>query len=217
MKQHMHKVLRLLPIALLMGWQQGGPGWSDAELQLADTAREVNYLTAEEKEVIKLVNLVRMDGLRYLQTFYQDYRQMPVDEMKNSDNEYIRSLYYDLQQVKGRPVLLPDKKLYRAAAYHARDMGQSGRIGHTSTNGQDMADRLTGYIKRWQRITENCSYGYRQPAKIVGQLLLDEDVPSLGHRKNILDPQVTHIGVAIAPHAKYQFNCVMDFCAYPDR
>lgn len=43
------------------------------------------------------------------------------------------------------------------------------------------------------------------------QLLIDQDVPSLGHRENILGPVFNTLGVAIRPHAVHKYNCVMDF------
>jgi hypothetical protein len=46
--------------------------------------------------------------------------------------------------------------------------------------------------------------------EIVLQLLIDEDVPSLGHRRILLEKYQT-IGVSIQPHSHYGFNAVLDF------
>jgi uncharacterized protein YkwD len=43
------------------------------------------------------------------------------------------------------------------------------------------------------------------------QLLIDDGIESLGHRKNILEPKYQWIGIAIEPHKTYRTNCVMDF------
>ena len=190
------------------------PTWSDAELRQANTAINASYLTTEEKKIIMLVNLARLDGKKYLQTYFQDYdNATPYAEMASSRNKYVVSLKADLDKAKNLPMLLPDEGLYKAAKYHAKDAGKNGLFGHTSSNGTTMGKRLPKYVKGWNRIAENCSYGYDKAQNIVGQLLLDNDVPSLGHRKTILHTQLEYIGVAIAPHTKYKFNCVMDFCA----
>ena len=110
-------------------------------------------------------------------------------------------------------MLLPDEGLYKASKYHAKDSGKKGIVGHTSSDGTSFSDRLPKYVKGWNRIAENCSYGYNSAVDIVSQLLLDENVPSLGHRKSILNVELQYIGVSIQPHKKYRFNCVMDFCA----
>ena len=190
------------------------PTWSDAELERANTAKDVGYLSVEEKKTIMLVNLARIDGKKYLQTYFQQFiNSTPYNEMNSSKNKYMVSLRADLDKVKNLPMLLPDEGLSKAAKYHAKDSGKNGLFGHTSSNGTIMSKRLPKYVKGWNRIAENCSYGYDEATNIVGQLLLDNDVPSLGHRKSILDNRLEFIGVGIAPHTKYKFNCVMDFCA----
>jgi hypothetical protein len=40
-------------------------------------------------------------------------------------------------------------------------------------------------------------------------LLIDEGVPSLGHRIILFKPH-TQIGVSIQPHKKYRWNAVLD-------
>lgn len=42
-------------------------------------------------------------------------------------------------------------------------------------------------------------------------LLIDEGVKTLGHRKNILDPHAKVIGVSIQPHNLYKHICVIDY------
>jgi len=189
------------------------PVWSEAEIAKANTAATANYLTTEEKKTILLVNLARMDGKKYLLTYFQDYNNTPYNEMSASNNKYMVSLKADLDKAKNLPMLFPDEGLSKAARYHAKDSGKNGIVGHTSSNGNIMSKRLPKYVKGWNRLAENCSYGYADAVSIVGQLLLDDNVPSLGHRKSILDSRLEFIGVAIAPHTKYRSNCVMDFCA----
>lgn len=181
---------------------------------MANTAEKANYLTDEEKKTIMLVNLARLDGKKYLQTYFQEYtKSTAYEKMRSSKNKYTVSLKADLDKVKNLPMLLPDEGLYKAAKYHAKDSGKNGLVGHTSSNGNIMSKRVPKYVQGWNRIAENCSYGYDTGVNIVGQLLEDDNVPTLGHRKSILHPELEFIGVAIAPHSKYRFNCVMDFCA----
>ena len=187
--------------------------WTAEELAKANTAAGADYLSDEEKKTIMLVNLARLDGKRYLQSYFQEYNSTAYVKMKSSDNSYMKSLRKDLDEVKNLPMLLPDKGLFKAAEYHARDTGKNGLVGHTSSNGTSFNKRLPKYVKGWNRLAENCSYGYQDAASIVGQLLLDENVPSLGHRKSIINPELEYIGVSIQPHSKYGYNCVMDFCA----
>ena len=43
---------------------------------------------------------------------------------------------------------------------------------------------------------ECCSYGMHSAKDIVMQLLIDHDVPSLGHRENCLNNEYSKIGVS---------------------
>ena len=206
--------MTLLLLSYLLIAVPSAPTWTDAELAKANTAKNASYLNAEERKTIMLVNLARMDGKKYLQTYFQEYvKSTPYNKMNSSANNYVVSLKADLDKVKNLPMLKPDEGLYKAAKYHAKDSGKNGLVGHTSSNGNSMSKRLPKYVQGWNRLAENCSYGYDNAVNIVGQLLQDDNVPSLGHRKSILDNRLEFIGVAISPHTKYRFNCVMDFCA----
>lgn len=203
MRKYVVTILLLCLAAMPLAAQQ----WTSEQLARANTARNASYLSEQEKQVILLCNLARMDGALFAATYLAQHT--PNDP----SNWYIASLYRDLQSVKGRQPLYPDRRLYATAAYHAADMGRSGRTGHTSSDGTDFADRVYGGLGEKTYIAENCSYGYNndQAINIVVQLLVDANVPSLGHRKNILNPDLSAIGVAIAPHAIYEYMCVMDF------
>ena len=187
--------------------------WSKEELSMANTAKDAKYLSEEEKKTIMLVNLARLDGKRYLQTYFQEYNDTPYGKMASAKSSYMRSLKKDMDKIKDLPMLRPDEDLSKASKFHAKDSGKNGLVGHTSSDGTDFSKRLPKYVKGWNRLAENCSYGYEDAVSIVGQLLLDEDVPSLGHRKSIINVELEYIGVSIAPHSQYRFNCVMDFCA----
>lgn len=176
--------------------------WTKELTDKANTAKDIEYLSAEEKKVIYLCNLARLDGKLFIKTYLKDY--------DSGNDSYIRSLRSDLRKVKNLPVLYPSKKLYDAAYYHAKDMGDKGKIGHTSSDGTSFSKRVRKYVSGGG-IAENCSYGHSSALGIVMQLLIDRGVPSLGHRINILNPAYQSVGVSIYPHKSYRYNCVMDF------
>jgi uncharacterized protein YkwD len=59
-------------------------------------------------------------------------------------------------------------------------------------------------------VFENCQYGYGDALSIVIDLLIDEGIPSLSHRKSLLNPEVLYIGVSIKKHKTYVFNTVIE-------
>jgi hypothetical protein len=58
---------------------------------------------------------------------------------------------------------------------------------------------------------ECCSYGNENGKDIVLQLLIDHDVPSLGHRKICLNEAYVKVGASIQSHKIYESCCVVDF------
>lgn len=176
--------------------------FSQEQIDMANTAKDASYLTDEEKLVIQYCNLARLDGSAFSTAFLAD--------LKSSDNSYEKSLLDTLESIKNLPMLVPNEQLCKAAEYHANDIGPKGERGHDSTDGTSFADRVRSYYDGgW--VGENISYGYNDALKIVRQLLIDKNVESLGHRKNILNDNYCRIGVAIREHKEYNNCCVQDF------
>jgi uncharacterized protein YkwD len=178
-------------------------GWSAQQIAKANTAQNADYLTEEEKDVIFLTNLVRLDGALFANTFLLQNRT------NDPSNYYVSSLYSTLPSIKNLSMLAPNKCCFSLAESHANDMGQTGYVGHTSSDGTSFYTRMSHCSDKY--VGENCSYGKNSAIGIVLQLLIDEDVPSLGHRENILNREFNSVGVAIRPHTRYGYNCVMDF------
>jgi len=133
---------------------------------------------------------------------------------RKGEGGYALECYNEMLAWKPLHPLAPSKALSLAARDHATDLGATGATGHVSSSGADAASRVrrhgtfTGpYTGPW----ENCSYGPSDPLEIVLQLLIDDGVPSRGHRRNIMEKNVNFVGVSIRPHKTYRYNCVMDF------
>jgi hypothetical protein len=174
--------------------------WDTATVIRANTAEKADYLTSEEKLVILFTNLARTDGLLFSETFLDFYLE------GTEKTKYTKSLYKDLKTVKNLPLFLSENDLFKAAEGHAIKSGKNGQVGH-----QGFDARFKPLMQKYNGVAENCSYGYEKAIDIVIQLLIDEDIPSLGHRVNMLNPEYNSIGVSIREHKKYRINCVMDF------
>ena len=176
--------------------------WDDATLKKANTVEEADYMTAGEKEVIRLCNLARLQPKLFGDTYLQKY----IDDNELKRSSYITSLFSDLKKAKPLPVFMPQKDLFLSAEEHAIVSGKKGTLGH-----QNFTKRIKKYAPRYASAGENCDYGNDQALDIVMSLLIDEGIADKGHRKNILDPAYNSCGVAIREHKKYEFNAVMNF------
>lgn len=201
-------------------------GWSKEELKMANTAGNSNYLSGEEKDLVIYMNLARMDGEKFFNTYFQDFvdaynkkaiKYSNYDELKiTRNNKYYRSLEKQIKEVKNLPMLWPDEALSIVARQHARDMNRNNFSGHRSSDGRSVKDRISEvYPKRSNG--ENLAFGFSSGLDNTCMLLLDKDVPDLGHRKMILNDSygLNYVGVSIQPHKKYRYCAVIDFVALP--
>ena len=181
--------------------------WPDSVLAAANSARTAHYLNEEEKSLIFYTNLVRINPDLFSTTYFEEY--LEKNDIKK-DKE-IKKLIKDLEFYERMEILKPSQQLSEIATKHAKDMGNSGRTGHLSNNGDSFKKRMEEGLKIYSGINENCQYGYEKGIDILMDLLIDRDVPNYGHRKNILDPGMKYVGVAIEPHKRWNVNCVQDF------
>ena len=172
---------------------------------LANTGKDEDYLSKGEKDLFYLINLLHMDVKLFKSTFVVQYQK---DNAYSCDNSYFLSLMDELEEMKVRKLIYPDPILFQAAEFHANDMGKTGMISHNSSDGTECFDRIERFGGRAS--AECCSYGYEDPLLILMQLLIDNNVSSLGHRHSLLDPGFSRIGLSIRPHKAYEWNCVLD-------
>jgi uncharacterized protein YkwD len=178
----------------------------------ADAGANASYLTPAEQDVIYFTNLARMNGRLFADTYLADY--LKANPEVDAKSTYVKSLIETLRKQPKLPPLAAHEGLSTSAQTHADAMGKSGKVGHQSPTGKNYNERIRDQLKnKTVLIAENCSYGITKPVDIVIDLLIDEGIATLGHRKNMLTPSLVNIGIGIASHKVYGTNCVMDFCA----
>lgn len=176
--------------------------WDETTKEKANSAKDADYMTSEEKEVIYLCNLARLNPKLFAETYVQQY----IDSLDIPKGVDVNSLFARLKKVKKMEILTAKKDLFEAAQSHAVDSGKKGIVGH-----QNVTTRFKKYAPGYDGSAENCDYGNDEAIDIVMSLMIDEGVSDHGHRENILDKNMKCIGVAIREHKKYDYNCVMDF------
>lgn len=154
-------------------------------------AQPCAYMNDTEREVIQMLNIARMYPKWYLYFFLRTPR---------TANE--RTLHQTMSTMKTVPdPLIPDQALFESARCHALSSGKTGYVGHVRQD-KNCRKKFGG---------ECCEYGNSSAADIVLNLLIDEGVPSLGHRFICLSPSFRKVGVSMQPHKTYGTNTVLDF------
>lgn len=177
------------------------PAWNEAKYLRCNTAANASYLSEDEKKVIYIINLLRANPTLFAATVLKKYPAL-TGFSGEAVSAYYRSLVDTVSRMKPMPILKPDSLCFASARCHAASSGKVGYVGHDR---QSQECRDQEYYDG-----ECCHYGFSDPLDIVMSLLIDENVPSLGHRYAILGNYVK-LGVSIQPHTTYRFNAVLDF------
>jgi uncharacterized protein YkwD len=93
----------------------------------------------------------------------------------------------------GVPALRSDGTLDRAAQAHAQDMLARSYFAHKSPEGASVRERSRARGYEWRKIGENIAEGQISVDEVV-----DTWMDSPGHRRNLLDPGFTELGVGLA-------------------
>lgn len=189
-----------------------------AQTQNKSTFVSMSYLSDLEKEVVRELNRVRSDPQGYakyvkdmLKYFRGNLLEYPgeIAIRTNEGREAVQECYDFLISASPIDTLRPSRGMSLAAKDHVEDQGETSATGHTGSDGSSPFDRIERY-GQWQTTAgENIDYGNNIARRIVLSLLIDDGVPSRGHRKNIFNPAFKVVGVACGPHQTYRYMCVM--------
>src|SRR5690625_957430 len=98
----------------------------------------------------------------------------------------------------GLKALALDNDLTEAAQLKSDDMAQNGYFSHQSPTYGSPFDLMNQVGINYSSAAENIAAGQRTPEQVVNSWLNSE-----GHRANILDPDMTHIGVGYNSNGHY--------------
>jgi len=177
-------------------------------------------LTRMEREVIRELNYARTRPAEYakhliqLREYYSGVLLKQPNKIPVRTNEGVaavdEAIQY-LQRVAPVSGLKSSIGMSLAARDHVVDQQKSGQTGHTGGDESEPFERLERYGV-WDGISgENIAYGDESARMIVMQLIIDDGVPSRGHRENIYNPEFRIAGTAIGTHPVYRTMCVITF------
>ncbi len=122
----------------------------------------------------------------------------------------IFQLTNDARRKNRLPPLDWDNSLAVKARDKSDDMLKKNYFSHTSPEGKTIKDRMQeekpASYRTISRIGENIYMGsrfdYSTDVKTQARMIVDGWMTSPGHRRNMLDPNYTHLGVGVAARGK---------------
>ena len=96
----------------------------------------------------------------------------------------------------GCSALTVNAKLVAAAKGHAKSMAEQNFFGHASKNGGKFSNRIKAQGYKFSKVAENIGAGQSTAAGIMESWL-----GSAGHRKNIVDCDLSDTGIAVVYQA----------------
>lgn len=173
---------------------------------------KIGETTAFQVFTLKEVNFARTDPAGYAR----------VRLLKLMKDKKDNGAYKDLLAHNPRKALTLDDKLNRAAQKYAEFLARNNRWGHNENGSPFDRMKSEGYVYR--TAGENIAAGswashnaLETPEEaaiaFVLQWIVDEGVPGVGHRKNIMNDAFTQMGVGFGRNtkAKYVNYAVQEF------
>ncbi|WP_162055526.1 CAP domain-containing protein [Pontibacter pamirensis] len=171
--------------------------WSAEEVAAANTGKDAIYLNDVEKETLLYLNLARLYPKKYVRL------EVPKDifMVRNEKAKwfsYRNSLVKELNSIQPLEPYYPNEYMTLNAKCFAKESAELGIVGHQRVKCEK------------ENYAECCAYGKKTGREIALQLLIDYDVPSLGHRNDCLAHVYSKVGLGYEEaHPRYGSTLVM--------
>lgn len=171
-----------------------------------------------EKGVLDELNKLRSNPTSYVKILEDYLSKFKGKNVKTSDKieliteegkePVIEAIQY-LKTVKSMGELKVSNGLMLTTLDHINDLVKNNIIGHESSEGESSQKRAERYGIWTYDLRENISYGAKIPQEVILNLLVDDGVPSRSHRKVLLNPRLTRIGIATGVNKLWDPICVL--------
>lgn len=172
--------------------------WTSDQLSAANTGKDYEYLTDEEKKIVQYINLCRMYPKQFAENEVKPYTGIKGIKYKGLA-KYKASLVKELNSRQPGEALEFDENMYDDAECYAAEISKNKRAPH-----QRKTCEKSSYA-------ENLYFGTQDGKTIVLEWLIDCGVVTLGHRKNCLNRSYGGFGVKIDSHYEYGKCAVGEF------
>jgi uncharacterized protein YkwD len=213
------RLLKNVTLALLLLFLVGLAGVITASAQQPPDPAQVDLL-ALEREILTEINKLRTNPAGMAATLVDMKNNatvqrgdpvltFPSGQRWVSDYTYLNSAISDAQRQTPLQPLSWAEGLYQAAHNYAIRLPKGHRDFGTTP-----ASRVAPYGSAAGGVGEGIMYGGNSAFEHVAGLYIDAGVPNLGHRKQLVDPSYTHVGVGCGYDSRARsITCVVKYGA----
>lgn len=214
----------------------GAPGLNNAEyarrlaadgwpVDSLNTAKKVDYLDDDEKNLILAHNLVRYNPAKFAELYVTEYISyfrghkfhypgLRTIMITHEGSRPAADLYRQLLRTEPLQTLYPSRGLTQSAELYIEYLTEHNERGHDGLGG--LGSRVSRFGFWRHKIGENISYGNFSPHDALLFLLIDDQVLDRSHRKVILNPEFRYIGTAKGTHPSFPtgFSYVINYADF---
>jgi uncharacterized protein YkwD len=177
-------------------------------------------LSSLEKAVLEEMNLARTNPVQYasyLEAWRKYYQGKIFKQPGSTGVETIEgaaaleeAITY-LRAAKPLPLLQISRGMCMGAKDQSFDQGQTGDVSHMGKDKSFSWDRVARYGEWKNPVSENIAYDSGTAREIVINLIIDDGVPTRGHRRNIFNASHIVTGISCGSHPLFGSMCVCTF------
>jgi len=164
-----------------------------------NTAKDANYMTERERQMIVEVNLMRSNPagyVKYVKEFQKTQMARIHASSKGREKAATDELIAVLKKTAPLPLLSPHQALQKSVEKHAAYSKKVRYVDHYGENDSDVMDRAKQETSEFAEVAENIVGGPYPVREALIILLIDRDVPDRGHRDTLLDGVWEYISCA---------------------
>lgn len=187
----------------------------------SENTAAVSFMSQLEKEIVDEMNLARTEPQKYA-AFIEEYKKyydgnrlmIPGRKKALVTNDGIAAVDEAISFLRTAQPLSPfdvAKGVCSAAADHAKDLAGKGINGHRGSDGSTPNARVDRYGAWDAAIGETVVYEVSTARQIIISLIIDDGVPTRGHRRNIFDPTYHVTGISVSEPLTFGSKCVIDY------
>ncbi|OMJ68445.1 hypothetical protein SteCoe_34097 [Stentor coeruleus] len=129
----------------------------------------------------------------------------------------VKEAHEELENIESLPPLQWSEGLSIAALSHCNDTGPLGIVGHIGSKETTLQQRIERNGKWSESIAEALDYGSVSGFEVVMSLLVDDGLTTRPHRKALLNPNYSKVGIGAAPHSEFKtVACILFAVSYDD-